>query len=124
MKSIVCLLVCMLTVAIVPGTAGAQESDCPATRLSAGGQGIVTPGASNRIRSTPSTDGELLGNIPSGGSFDLLEGPECSGGFLWWRHVQNQNELDQAASLCKTSKTKADKAFSELQSALSEAKPA
>ncbi len=85
MKSIVCLLVCMLTVAIVPGTAGAQESDCPATRLSAGGQGIVTPGASNRIRSTPSTDGELLGNIPSGGSFDLLEGPECSGGFLWWR---------------------------------------
>ena len=48
----------------------------------------------------------------------------ATGGFLWWRHVQNQNELDQAASLCKTSKTKADKAFSELQSALSEAKPA
>ena len=36
----------------------------------------------------------------------------ATGGFLWWRHVQNQNELDQAASLCKTSKTKADKAFS------------
>ena len=48
----------------------------------------------------------------------------ATGGFLWWRHMQNQNELDQAASLCKTSKTKADKAFSELQSALSEAKPA
>lgn len=48
----------------------------------------------------------------------------ATGGFLWWRHVQNQNELDQAASLCETSKTKADKAFSELQSALSEAKPA
>ena len=43
----------------------------------------------------------------------------ATGGFLWWRHMQNQNELDQAASLCKTSKTKADKAFSELQSALS-----
>lgn len=48
----------------------------------------------------------------------------ATGGFLWWRHVQNQNELDQAASLCEASKTKADKAFSELQSALSEAKPA
>lgn len=48
----------------------------------------------------------------------------ATGGFLWWRHVQNQNDLDQAASLCKTSKTKADKAFSELQSALNEAKPA
>lgn len=85
MKSIVCLLVCMLTVAIVPGTAGAQESGCPDTRLSAGGQAIVTPGSPNRVRSTPSTGGELLGTIPASATFDLLEGPECADGFLWWR---------------------------------------
>ena len=35
----------------------------------------------------------------------------ATGGFLWWRHVQNQNDLDQAASLCKTSKTKPTRRF-------------
>jgi hypothetical protein len=61
---------------------------CPGfmpSRLVVGGQGIVTPGSSNRLRETPAT-GRILTEIPPGGIFDVLEGPVCmSNGIAWWR---------------------------------------
>lgn len=76
----------LLLFALFPAAMGsAQDTACPETRLTAGGQGIVTPGAPNRLRDAASTSGALIGEIPGGATFNVLEGPECSGGFLWWR---------------------------------------
>ncbi len=62
--------------------------NCPGalpSRLHVGGQGRVLPGSSNRVRVTPAT-GAIIGNIPAGGVFDVLEGPVCtSNGIAWWR---------------------------------------
>lgn len=79
---IVWLLLFLFT--LLPVTTQAQDA-CPQTRLTAGGQAVVTPGAANRVRDTPSTSGTQVGEIPGGAAFTVLEGPECSGGFLWWR---------------------------------------
>ncbi len=74
----------LVLLAILPYSVAAQDNCLPA-RLEAGGQGMVLPGAANRIRALPSTSGEQVGQIPGGAVFDVLEGPTCDGGFLWWR---------------------------------------
>ncbi|MBZ0278070.1 MAG: SH3 domain-containing protein, partial [Anaerolineae bacterium] len=61
------------------------QGNCLTPRLAVGGQGRVTPGTANRIRDAASTSGAQIGQIPAGGTFDVLEGPECVSGFLWWR---------------------------------------
>ncbi len=63
----------------------AAQGSCLTPRLAIGGQGRVTPGSSNRIRDAASTSGTQIGQIPAGGVFDVLEGPNCVDGFLWWR---------------------------------------
>lgn len=84
MKSVRYGMVLLFLLALIPHLTIAQ-TDCPPTRLEVGGQGQVAPGASNRIRSEASTAGQQVGQIPGGGIFDVIEGPECAGGFLWWR---------------------------------------
>ncbi|MBK9125007.1 MAG: SH3 domain-containing protein [Chloroflexi bacterium] len=62
--------------------------DCPgalAPRLVTGGRAVVLPGAPNRIRGTPSISGTVVAQIPSGETFDVLGGPECADGIVWWR---------------------------------------
>lgn len=62
--------------------------DCPgalAPRLMTGGRAVVLPGTPNRIRAAPSTGGTVIGQIPSGETFDVLGGPECADGIVWWR---------------------------------------
>ena len=44
----------------------------------------VTPGSPNRVRNAPSTEGELIGDIPGEGEFYVLNGPVCADGFAWW----------------------------------------
>lgn len=66
----------------------ASTSTCPGappTRLSIGQTGRVTPGAANNFRSQPSMSAELLGKIPAGASFAVLEGPVCSDGLAYWK---------------------------------------
>lgn len=75
-------LVCVFLVASLFATTALAQSSCPTTRLAVGGQGQVTPGTANRIRDTASTSGTLLGQIPPGDIFDVLEGPQCNDGFL------------------------------------------
>jgi len=60
--------------------------DCALTpRLSIGEQGAVTPGQSNNVRDQPSREGEKIGEIPSGSTFDVLDGPVCADNFNWWQ---------------------------------------
>lgn len=86
-RLVILLCLCLLTLIAAPffTHSALLQSSCPESRLEIGGQGQVTPGSANRVRSIPSTSGELLGEIPSGARFNVLEGPECADGFLWVR---------------------------------------
>jgi hypothetical protein len=57
------------------------------SRLVIGQRGRVTPGDPNRMRSNPSTGGQIVGQIPGEGVFNVLEGPICdtANGIAWWR---------------------------------------
>jgi hypothetical protein len=57
----------------------------PSPRLTIGGQGRVTPGLPNNVRLEPSSRGQYLGEIPSGGIFFVLGGPVCADGYAWWQ---------------------------------------
>lgn len=68
----------------------AQSTDgCPPTvplPLAVGGQGRVVPGGTaNRVRSTPSTSGEVVFQIAAGSVFDVIGEAECSDGYRWWQ---------------------------------------
>jgi uncharacterized protein YraI len=61
---------------------------CPGTlpiRLTVGGQGRVTPGAPNKMRSGPSLDSPHIASIPGGAAFDVTGGPHCADGYTWWK---------------------------------------
>lgn len=59
----------------------------PTPRLTVGGQGRVTPGTPNTVRTQPGIGGNSLvvGQIPGGGEFSVLAGPVCdsSGRYYW-----------------------------------------
>jgi hypothetical protein len=57
------------------------------TRLVVGQQGRVTPGDPNRMRSNPSTNSEIVGQIPGEGVFNVINGPVCdtADGIVWWQ---------------------------------------
>jgi hypothetical protein len=60
---------------------------CPNTlpsRLLIGGVGRVTPGTPNRLRDQPSTQGNIIGMIPGGAPFVVLNGPICDAQIVWW----------------------------------------
>lgn len=61
--------------------------NCPGflpSRLVVGQKGRVTPGDPNRLRETPAGT-KIVGQIPGGEIFDVLEGPVCASGKAWWR---------------------------------------
>jgi serine/threonine protein kinase len=71
-------------------TLGVTEMvDCPnvqASRLLVGELARVTfTGGANRLRTSTSTESELVASIPEGGSFTVLEGPRCADSFAWYR---------------------------------------
>jgi hypothetical protein len=70
-------------------TGAAEAVTCPGflpSRLVAGGKGRVTPGDPNNLRDQPSSKGALVGKIPAGAVFDVLEGPTCDpAGRAWWK---------------------------------------
>ena len=73
-----------------PGNNGGTTNpgDCTGTlppRLTVGGQGRVTPGDPNKMRSAPTLAGAQIGNIPGEGVFSVIGGPQCADGFLWWQ---------------------------------------
>jgi hypothetical protein len=62
------------------------------TRLEAGGRATVSedPPTANRVRETADRDGKIIGSIAPGESVQLLEGPNCTQGWIWWR-VQSES---------------------------------
>lgn len=66
-------------------------------RLTVGGYGRVTPGLPNVVRSAPGTQSTgsnslVIGQIPGGGVFNVLAGPQCGTDRRWWWQV-NYNGL-------------------------------
>jgi hypothetical protein len=55
-------------------------------RLQAGQQGRVTAGGvPNNVRETPAIGSRRVGQIAPSGTFDVLEGPVCAEGYVWYR---------------------------------------
>lgn len=58
--------------------------------LARGGTGQVIPDqGANRLRSEPSLNGEVIGNIPGGDSFAVLSDYVCADGYIWWQVEYN-----------------------------------
>lgn len=61
-------------------------------RLSVGAQGrVVTSGIPNNIRQQAGSSSQLLGEIPTGATFNVVGGPSCStlDKIVWWRVEYN-----------------------------------
>jgi hypothetical protein len=61
--------------------------DASTSRLKIGDIAYVTkdPAIPNRVRKEPKTDAEILGLINPGGSMNIIEGPACANGWVWWK---------------------------------------
>jgi hypothetical protein len=60
------------------------------SRLRVGDRASVStdPPLPNRVRSEPDTDSNILGYLQVGEKMEILDGPECKGGWVWW-YVQS-----------------------------------
>jgi hypothetical protein len=83
------LLVLVISASIGTGApVSARQADCPgapAPRLTVGGQGRVTPGLPNNLRSGAGIWTTRIGLIPGGATFQVLAGPVCAGYYNWWQ---------------------------------------
>jgi WD40 repeat protein len=68
-----------------------SANDCSLTaRLQVGSTGrVITAGFPSNVRNVPNIDGALLGEMPPGSSFLVLEGPVCATTLLWYRVDHN-----------------------------------
>lgn len=57
------------------------------TRLKIGVQAYVSeyPPKANWLRSVPYTDAKIIGRIEPLEKVTILDGPSCSGGYIWWK---------------------------------------
>lgn len=55
------------------------------TRLTTGIQARVAAGPPNNQRSAPGIDAPFLGDIPGGSVVNVVAGPECTEGLVWWQ---------------------------------------
>lgn len=70
-----------LQAASLPTCEGAQQS-----RLRVGDTArVVQPTIPNNVRLEPSTSATLIGQVPGGGSFTVLDGPVCADGYAWYQ---------------------------------------
>ncbi|OQX64564.1 MAG: hypothetical protein B5M51_03375 [Anaerolinea sp. 4484_236] len=57
------------------------------THLYIGGFGYVSndPPLANNVRSGAGKNFDVIGKVEPGGLMEILEGPECADGWVWWR---------------------------------------
>ncbi len=69
------------------GIGNVQCLGAPPPRLMVGDRGIVAPEDPRalRVREQPNLQGAVLGEIPPNTQFDVLDGPLCADGYLWWQ---------------------------------------
>lgn len=73
---------------------------CPGTlpiRLRVGGQGRVTPGLPNKMRSAPGSSTSTVGSVPGEAVFTVVGGPQCADGYTWWQ-INYQGTVGWTAS--------------------------
>lgn len=64
------------------------QSACPddlEAYLKIGGLAQVTPGDANNVRKSATTSSESVGKIPGGEVFEVMDGPLCADGYVWWQ---------------------------------------
>ena len=61
--------------------------DAATSRLHVGDIAYVTkdPPIPNRVRAEPNREAEILGMINPGASMDVIDGPTCADGWVWWQ---------------------------------------
>lgn len=87
-KYSVLLLIFGLLLISVPPVHPQDNGNCPDAlppRLTVGERGRVLPGVGNNVRAQPSTQSNVLGLIPGGGFFRILDGPTCANNMAWWQ---------------------------------------
>ncbi len=53
-------------------------------RLAIGAMARVMPGVPNNLRAAPTVNSADTGNLPAGTIFEVLQGPICADGYLWY----------------------------------------
>jgi len=85
------LLLCLLLVMVcgfrltMPVSAQEICSGSLPPRLVIGGEGRVLPGYPNNVRRDPTKGASKVGQMRSGRSFAILDGPVCADGYTWWK---------------------------------------
>lgn len=50
-----------------------------------GGRVAFTDGADMNVRSAPGTSQKIIGKVPEGSDFWVVDGPKCANGIAWWK---------------------------------------
>ncbi len=85
------LLGCLIiaTISLLSPIAAAQVDDCTnlASRLTTNIRAQVEPGpgSANNLRDAPGLDSKVIDQISPGERFQVLSGPDCFDGYLWWQ---------------------------------------
>lgn len=84
----------IIAIALLSSLPTVQAQTCPLpgqlpTRLEPGIRARVVPGTPNNVRDAPGLDGAVISQIPSGGQFAVLAGPQCADGYVWWQVDNN-----------------------------------
>ncbi len=80
-------ILCCVHIVMLPAESVDAQFGCPApVGLSIGTSGYVLPGPSNAVRDMPGTSApsRVIGQIPGGNWFTVLDGPRCADGYNWW----------------------------------------
>lgn len=87
MKSYLLALLFIAATLIPTVPQASAQWGCPTTRLAIGAQGRVTPGLPNVLREQPMQGAysPIIGQIPPGDGFVVVDGPFCNNGMNWWQ---------------------------------------
>lgn len=89
-----------MTETIAPSATPSTWDACPGyeyqSQLQVGMQAQIAlePPEPNRVRDEPSTSSNIAGLIYPGGEVEILEGPACEEGWIWWRVREIETGLE------------------------------